>query len=230
MKRGRDWELEKCNLERLILDEKRSYLYIGDMYGCSGTHIKNVARKLGINVSPRRRLSESEIDRLKNGNWTPVKAEECTCLFCGKTFRKHSHGMGKFCNQKCFFDCKNRENSNRDEILIKKWLNGEIDGTNKKYFTYKPFVRKYLFRKYNNKCQRCGWGETNKSTGLVPLQIHHIDGDALNNDINNIELLCPNCHSLTDNFGSRNKNATEGRSECYGRAFIKRRIIENKAH
>ena len=102
--------------------------------------------------------------------------------------------------------------------------------TNKKYFTYKPFVRKYLFRKYNNKCQRCGWGETNKSTGLVPLQIHHIDGDALNNDINNIELLCPNCHSLTDNFGSRNKNATEGRSECYGRAFIKRRIIENKAH
>lgn len=100
---------------------------------------------------------------------------------------------------------------------------GEIDGTQEKQFTYKPFARKYLFRKYDSKCQKCGWGEINKSTNLVPLQIHHIDGDALNNKVENLELLCPNCHALADNFGSRNKNATEGRSFYYGRGFRKRR-------
>lgn len=66
----------------------------------------------------------------------------------------------------------------------------------------------YLKEKYNNSCQICGWNKVNPFTGLVPLQIHHIDGDCLNNKEENLQLLCPNCHSLTDNYGSRNKNCT----------------------
>lgn len=54
-------------------------------------------------------------------------------------------------------------------------------------------------------------GEVNPTTGLVPLQIHHIDGNALNNKASNLQLLCPNCHSLTENFGSRNRNANHDR-------------------
>jgi hypothetical protein len=34
-------------------------------------------------------------------------------------------------------------------------------------------------------------------------------------------LLCPNCHSLTENFGSRNKNDLHLRSIYYGRAKVK---------
>ena len=64
-----------------------------------------------------------------------------------------------------------------------------------------------MFRKYKNKCQLCGCGETNKFTNRIPLQIHHIDGDCTNNDESNLQLLCPNCHSLTSNFGSLNKNS-----------------------
>lgn len=60
----------------------------------------------------------------------------------------------------------------------------------------------------DNSCQKCGWHEVNPYTGLVPLQIHHIDGDCTNNREENLQLLCPNCHSLTENFGSRNKNCT----------------------
>ena len=51
----------------------------------------------------------------------------------------------------------------------------------------------------------------NEYTYLVPLQIHHIDGDCLNNIEDNLELLCPNCHSLTENYGNRNKNSTRTR-------------------
>ena len=40
----------------------------------------------------------------------------------------------------------------------------------------------------------------------IPLHLHHIDGDRWNNTIDNLEILCPNCHSLTDNFaGKKNK-------------------------
>lgn len=53
----------------------------------------------------------------------------------------------------------------------------------------------------------CGWNEINPYTGLIPLQIHHIDGNCLNNEENNLELLCPNCHALTENYGNLNKNS-----------------------
>ncbi len=41
---------------------------------------------------------------------------------------------------------------------------------------------------------------------LIPLEVHHKDGDSLNNEMNNLELLCPNCHALTDNYRGRNIN------------------------
>lgn len=39
----------------------------------------------------------------------------------------------------------------------------------------------------------------------INLEVHHKDGDKCNNTLENLELLCPNCHSYTSNFGSKNK-------------------------
>lgn len=41
------------------------------------------------------------------------------------------------------------------------------------------------------------------------LQIHHIDGNHYNNEESNLQLLCPNCHSLTPTFGALNKKRDE---------------------
>ncbi len=38
----------------------------------------------------------------------------------------------------------------------------------------------------------------------LTLQLDHIDGDSTNNIIENLRLLCPNCHSQTSTFGGRN--------------------------
>lgn len=67
-------------------------------------------------------------------------------------------------------------------------------------------IKKYLFRKYNNKCARCGWGETNVYTERIPLEVEHIDGNYKNNKEENLILLCPNCHSLTSTYKGANLN------------------------
>jgi len=54
-----------------------------------------------------------------------------------------------------------------------------------------------------NACEKCGidqWlGEP------LAMQLHHRNGDKHDNRLENLQLLCPNCHSLTDNWGGRNK-------------------------
>lgn len=57
-----------------------------------------------------------------------------------------------------------------------------------------------------HKCERCGLIEWQGQP--IPLQLHHKDGDHYNNELENLELLCPNCHALTDTFAGKNKNRT----------------------
>ena len=44
--------------------------------------------------------------------------------------------------------------------------------------------------------------------GTLILQIDHINGDPLNNERSNLRFLCPNCHSQTETFGSKNRGRT----------------------
>lgn len=45
----------------------------------------------------------------------------------------------------------------------------------------------------------------------IPLELNHIDGNHCNNNLTNLELLCPNCHALTDNYRGKNR----------GKAYLK---------
>ena len=67
-------------------------------------------------------------------------------------------------------------------------------------------IKTYLLKKYNNKCGRCGWGEMNVYTQNIPLEVEHIDGNYMNNKEENLILLCPSCHSLTQTYKGANRN------------------------
>ena len=47
------------------------------------------------------------------------------------------------------------------------------------------------------------------------MQLHHIDGNNSNNSLDNLQMLCPNCHSQTDNYcGSANTTDEKYYCEC----------------
>lgn len=47
----------------------------------------------------------------------------------------------------------------------------------------------------------------------IPLEVHHIDGNNMNNVLENLQLLCPNCHAQTDNYRRKNIVSKEKREE-----------------
>lgn len=110
-----------------------------------------------------------------------------------------------FCCNKCCQDYIYKK-------YIEDWKNGKDDGVIGQYSISKH-IKRYLFEKHNHKCQICGWGQMNETTKKIPLEIHHIDGDYKNNKEENLQLLCPNCHSLTPNYKASNKKGRKDRKK-----------------
>ncbi|MEV7901934.1 HNH endonuclease signature motif containing protein [Streptomyces anulatus] len=54
------------------------------------------------------------------------------------------------------------------------------------------------------RCSLCGTGRMWRDRPL-PLEVDHIDGNWRNNRPQNLQLLCPNCHSTTDTYRGRGK-------------------------
>lgn len=110
------------------------------------------------------------------------------CLECEKELNKSKR---KYCSNKCqgLFESKK---------TFKNIENGNID-------YHEETFKRFLIFKYGAQCMNCGWNQVNQYTGKVPIQIEHIDGNAENNELKNLKLLCPNCHSLTKTWGGANK-------------------------
>lgn len=54
----------------------------------------------------------------------------------------------------------------------------------------------------DHRCEGCG--HTQWEGQPIPLELDHIDGDRTNNRLENLRLLCPNCHALTPTYRGRN--------------------------
>ncbi|MFZ2484580.1 MAG: HNH endonuclease signature motif containing protein [Minisyncoccia bacterium] len=93
---------------------------------------------------------------------------------------------------------------------VKDWKSGERDGNiGITARNFSKHLKIYLVEKFNNKCCICGWNKKHPITGVVPIEIDHIDGNSENNVENNLRLICPNCHALTPFY--KNMNRGKGR-------------------
>jgi 5-methylcytosine-specific restriction endonuclease McrA len=52
------------------------------------------------------------------------------------------------------------------------------------------------------RCEDCGLAEWNGKP--IPLELHHVNGDSTDNRIENIRILCPNCHAQTATYRGKN--------------------------
>lgn len=123
------------------------------------------------------------------------------CISCSQILQSRQK---KYCSNKCQHDQQYQE-------YIAAWKKGQEDGNRgRKVKLLSKHLRRYFIDKYKEKCLKCEWSERHAITGAVPLEIDHIDGNAQNNLESNLQLLCPNCHSLTPHF--RNLNRGNGRA------------------
>lgn len=136
--------------------------------------------------------------------------EKYYCLNCNKELT-YNH---KYCSTLC-----QQEYQAKQKIIA--WKNNEFDGRIGKYGLSKT-IRSYMLKKANYACELCGWNEINPVTNQCPLEIHHKDGDYKNNKEENLQVLCPNCHSLTPTYKALNKNGREDRVIFPGRKIEKK--------
>lgn len=127
---------------------------------------------------------------------TKTKTKTFVCMNCGKINKISKCSVRKFCNTKCQMEYQQNQ-------YIQKWKKGEVDGLSG--YQLNGRIKKYMLEKAEYKCEICGWHEINPVTGKSPLEVHHIDGDYTNNIEENLQVLCPNCHSLTSTYKAINK-------------------------
>jgi len=194
-----NWENEKEALKKLI-NEGVSYECIGRRYDVTGAAVKKAAIKLGIELERRRKINPNE-------HFNKGKGKTLICKNCGREFRHRETSYNVFCSKKCYGEYRHKQ-------VVDRWKNGEYDGIKGAYGLSRA-IRTYLLEKNNYKCEICGWGSENPYTHTIPLEIHHIDGDYTNNKEENLQVLCPNCHSLTETHKSHNKKGRLGRKKYY---------------
>ena len=82
-------------------------------------------------------------------------------------------------------------------------LSDILNGKHPQYPTIKLKKRLLKEKIFENKCAECGLEQWNGQD--IQMHLDHIDGNCHNHSLENLRMLCPNCHSQTDTYCGKNK-------------------------
>jgi hypothetical protein len=149
--------------------------------------------------------------------WKTVKVNKPqNCLHCGKEMLFKRYYKKTFCNHTCQRDYQR-------DLIFK-----EIDRTGciPTGVRISNIGKSYLISRRGYKCEGIGCGISEWLGKPITLQVDHKNGKSRDNRLINIQLLCPNCHSQTPNFGSKNKNSDRKYRREYYQLFQSSRRIK----
>ena len=178
--------------------------HCGSEFYSENAHQRFCSRSCSAKHTNKLRPKRSVESRLK----TSESVKKAWGKIHNKEVEIHENQICKYCGNpihailtKKDFCCMSCKTQYEYEVKRDRWLNDPSLVTS----TFLPqYIKRWIKETRGEQCEQCGWHEVNPNTGKIPLQIHHIDGDCTNNHPDNLKLLCPNCHSLTDNYCSRN--------------------------
>jgi len=178
--------MEKELLEKYIADGL-SQRAISETTGFSRTNVRYWLQKYNLNMSNYKNYSDEDILNIVP-NVTSITALLLQLGLCaaGGNFQTMRRAI-------------NRLKPDTSHWTGHGWASGEKLKDWKDYHSINS-IRRVLLNERGNKCEMCGITEwLNKP---IKIDMHHIDGNRSNNECDNLQLLCPNCHSCTFNFRS----------------------------
>lgn len=113
----------------------------------------------------------------------PVKKPNATCAFCTTSFYM-SPSKKKVSKSGLFFCCRNHKDEAQRIGGLKEIQPAHFGTT---LSNYRDLAKRNLDF---TKCSKCGY-----NTHVEILEVNHKDCNRSNNSIDNLEILCPNCHS-----------------------------------
>jgi predicted nucleic acid-binding Zn ribbon protein len=194
---GIDWhqwlvEKKECRTKHCIVCgkklEKQQTKFCS--HGCAAS-FNNRARK--------KKIGESTIDEKTRVSTSGQEKVTRYCEHCGKELLDRQK---RFCSSKCQRDYDYNQ-------YITAWKNGEVSGM-RSATLISQHIKRYMLEKTGCACEICGCNWVNPKSGKPIVEIHHIDGDAFNNKEDNLQVLCPNHHAMTETFKNNNE---KGRSK-----------------
>lgn len=101
---------------------------------------------------------------------------------------------------------KGKENIN--SLSKTKFMKKYLKVLDYKPNTHRLKLRLYKFNLKKENCESCGIGSWRG--GKLSLHLDHINGNNKDNRLENLQVLCPNCHSQTDTYAGKNIGAYGG--------------------
>ncbi|MNS78724.1 hypothetical protein D3C72_1123500 [compost metagenome] len=171
-----------------------------DEYLQSPAHCSNCKSSLSYEKRKAKYCSRSCAAQVNN-QVSPKRVPTVTivCIGCGNTTTNP-----KYCSSQCGVDHRNR-------LSLQKILNG--NGSHGQ-------VKKYLIATNGNRCSSCD--DTHKRGTRLVMELEHKNGNSSDNRLENCELLCPSCHSVTSTYKGKNRGN--------GRAARRQRYQDGKSY